>query len=577
MPRIPSSRQPSSRTLAPYRETAESKARRRRNYPNDCYLDFDTQILAMFWTKDGAVPGQVTVYPRDDLRVRLSDHKIALAEAGFEMNDRGIHVFVPPITNMDGGCADCACEWGWAECGWDTPLRVHAAGDAILLSYADVEDLKDFYLHERHCTFQPIYPSHSMVNFKKPASETEAMLREVVPRPDEDDFNFDPCPKGYSHGFQLDGGGILPHRRATWALLCDGSADSSMLGEPVQRCAPQRGKHFPPDTMEVYKLSCDLERAFAVIYEQRHDNLPALPPKAADRMSIKLNHTRRVIEGLNPDYLPDNPDILDTGLDVKGKSKEINAVIDTADSDSDSDFEDDVFDVFDTPENALELVLPTNAPGCLACVAIFFKRGTPPYVAKWWAPDPTSFTFDTYAFPHSSPNTSFLLYKMCLRFAPAYSTTDEGYTNVAQPLNLVGRGKYLVFRKDTINPVDCPGLSKWKQRARDSAEAELADQGQFVTASSRPPSSVPRSSADDELGDEVSTQLDIPRAVHTPIAGPSRLKRRGLKRKAMPEDAAMSKKQKLQVRGDTSNDPLVIATSDPDYYSDSSDVVIVEK
>ncbi|KAJ6530083.1 hypothetical protein B0H19DRAFT_1082493 [Mycena capillaripes] len=139
MPRIPSSRQISSRTLAPYRETAESKARRRRNYPNDCYLDFDTQILAMFWTKDGAVPGQVTVYPRDDLRVRLSDHKIALAEAGFEMNDRGIHVFVPAITNMDGGCADCACAWGWAECGWDTPLRVHATGDAILLSSADDE------------------------------------------------------------------------------------------------------------------------------------------------------------------------------------------------------------------------------------------------------------------------------------------------------------------------------------------------------------------------------------------------------------------------------------------------------
>ncbi|KAJ7238316.1 hypothetical protein B0H12DRAFT_1075306 [Mycena haematopus] len=172
MPRAPKSSQLApSPTFTPYRETAASKSRRGRNYPNDFKLDFDTQILALFWFEDGTAPGQVTVYPRDDLRVRLSDHKIALAEGGFEMSDREIMVYVRLI---DGGCRECSGGWGWADCGWDTPLRVHSAGDAILLSYADVTDLKDFPLYERHVS--------GSTDFTMAPSRTVVTLPRIIPR-----------------------------------------------------------------------------------------------------------------------------------------------------------------------------------------------------------------------------------------------------------------------------------------------------------------------------------------------------------------------------------------------------------
>jgi hypothetical protein len=58
------------------------------------------------------------------------------------------------------------------------------------------------------------------------------------------------------------------------------------------------------------------------------------------------------------------------------------------------------------------------------------------------------------------------------------------------------------------------------------------------------------------------------------VAGPSR------KRKAsvMPEKRVagqLSKKQKLQLYGNNADEPLSVSTSDVDYFSDSSDVIVM--
>lgn len=77
------------------------------------------------------------VYPREDLRVRLSDHKIALSKVGFEKGNTSIQVYIRDSLEEGG-------QGHWWECTWDTPLRVHNTGDAIMLCYEDVEELKDF-------------------------------------------------------------------------------------------------------------------------------------------------------------------------------------------------------------------------------------------------------------------------------------------------------------------------------------------------------------------------------------------------------------------------------------------------
>lgn len=140
--------------------TAANRLRREAQLPNDKYLDFDKPILGLIWLKvtnhnparacvgltapqDGQTPSQVPLYPREDMRVRLSDHKVALAEVGFEEGSDAIEVYYDDRTHNGSG---------WYRCTWDTPLRVGRAGDVILISYMLVKDTKDFNLFLSFCT-----------------------------------------------------------------------------------------------------------------------------------------------------------------------------------------------------------------------------------------------------------------------------------------------------------------------------------------------------------------------------------------------------------------------------------------
>ncbi|KAJ7934698.1 hypothetical protein B0H13DRAFT_1854994 [Mycena leptocephala] len=116
---------PSSLRPPPLRQTEASKARRRREYPMDDHLDFNTQILVMLWLKDDENPLKLVLYPREDLRVRLSDYKVVLAEAGLEQTDLKLHVYVADSRGVQGA---------WIRCAWDAPLRVHGAGDGRVFS-----------------------------------------------------------------------------------------------------------------------------------------------------------------------------------------------------------------------------------------------------------------------------------------------------------------------------------------------------------------------------------------------------------------------------------------------------------
>ncbi|KAF8131734.1 hypothetical protein K438DRAFT_1885390, partial [Mycena galopus ATCC 62051] len=110
------------------RPTRALTERRLFNWPLDTMLDFGTPITTLLWLRV------------DDLRVRLSDHRIAFRAVGFEEQDiprprRYYH-------DEDGPT--------WVRCSWDTPLRVAGPGDTILLKRKDVDSERDFAVHEPH-------------------------------------------------------------------------------------------------------------------------------------------------------------------------------------------------------------------------------------------------------------------------------------------------------------------------------------------------------------------------------------------------------------------------------------------
>ncbi|KAJ7602719.1 hypothetical protein DFH06DRAFT_1324535 [Mycena polygramma] len=122
------------------RYTDRSLLRRAADHVSDRFLDFHTQIPTMIWTKEGAEPVQIVLYPREDLRVRLCDHAEALAAVGFTQDD----VKYPQRHLREDGVGV------WRPFAWDTPLKISAAGDALLIGAPDVEDHKDFRIHEPH-------------------------------------------------------------------------------------------------------------------------------------------------------------------------------------------------------------------------------------------------------------------------------------------------------------------------------------------------------------------------------------------------------------------------------------------
>jgi hypothetical protein len=91
--------------------------------------------------QDNEPHAQVTLYPREDMRIRLSDHKLALAEVGFEKGKGPICVYAE----------DARRQSGWYTCTWDTPLRVNKVGDVLMLTYGHVNEMLDFCTVGHHC------------------------------------------------------------------------------------------------------------------------------------------------------------------------------------------------------------------------------------------------------------------------------------------------------------------------------------------------------------------------------------------------------------------------------------------
>ncbi|KAJ7073386.1 hypothetical protein B0H15DRAFT_963739 [Mycena belliarum] len=163
------------------RASEVSRGRRGLAAPTDKYLDFDTQITTMIWLADNTDPVQTVLYPREDLRVRLSDHKLELAGIGLEI---AAQEFLPARFYRETGAGR------WWTCGWNTPLKVCAPGDTILLVASGVSDLKDFEVHEPHLRIVDNF-CHADTHLNPPGLTLESLRRRRREYPSDSllDFN----------------------------------------------------------------------------------------------------------------------------------------------------------------------------------------------------------------------------------------------------------------------------------------------------------------------------------------------------------------------------------------------------
>ncbi|KAJ7797784.1 hypothetical protein B0H14DRAFT_3493274 [Mycena olivaceomarginata] len=384
---------------------------------------------------------------------------------------------------------------------------------------------------------------------ESPIGESEAVVRELILPPDKRDFNTQPCPNNYVHTLCADVGDVLATRTGSWTLIC--------------------GHHPHADIVEALKLHRLLKRYLPLCHRKMYELFdgadgepwPALPPNAADRMTDMLTCIRKVLQQLIPGDLPDEPTEL---LNVPSPET------DEFDIDLQSDVSelyegDDGItgqDALDPDERMLKLIVPRT--GCELIVVVFFRPETPPYVGRWWAPNAAAFQFSDYQFQHSA-----YTFRRLLRCDGEIHRCEPGY----QPRRSgkvpdLSQGHDRPMPRAAIENLDpsCPGFSR-----RGTRKQHVVSQSPTLCLFSlralmhplvAPAAPVPGPS-----------WRPAPRTP-SPVAGPSR------KRKAsvMPEKRVaglLSKKQKLQLYGNNADEPLSISTSDADYFSDSSNIIVM--
>lgn len=195
---------------------------------------------------------------------------------------------------------------------------------------------------------------------------------------------------------------------------------------------------------------------------------------------------------------------------------------------------------------------------------MYTKYGADPYHARCWTRDST-FDVSAYAFPDVPVTATLLLYNV---------TNLEQYVPVVGPINMVGRGKFLIFRESSLrrNTFACPRLNIWERRAREWAEMKSMGQLQPVTAGPSASSAV-----DSRVNSGVSRPLK--RTASVGPASPTSGKKQKGEGKPQPRPTKQqAHRRKIQDHGFAGQSPISITTSDPDFASDveiSSEVEIL--
>ncbi|KAJ7096751.1 hypothetical protein B0H15DRAFT_826335 [Mycena belliarum] len=107
-------------------------------------IDRSTPVMIMCWKADYSAPTQLTVYARDDLHVRMEDHKLVLGSAEHQIEMGNTLQRFMPGRQFDKG--------RWVTIRWDSPIPVQGAGHRIILRYRGVKQMEHWAAHSA-CAF----------------------------------------------------------------------------------------------------------------------------------------------------------------------------------------------------------------------------------------------------------------------------------------------------------------------------------------------------------------------------------------------------------------------------------------
>ncbi|KAJ6575939.1 hypothetical protein DFH09DRAFT_1078299 [Mycena vulgaris] len=325
------------------------------------------------------------------------------------------------------------------------------------------------------------------IYFKPPVSAAETLLRELVGPPDYKEFSMALCTTGQDHGFQMNVGRAVATRIGIWELICEAAQQA--------QCHSQRGRERRVEDMKKYwKILAE----FTPFNDAIDQACPPLPPVAAQKMAEKLESARQLLAQLAAALVPPNPEVAQdiVGSMHKGKGKTVEMETpfgvlpqprkpwmlnsDSAhifgDASDTSDWLDQGDAVvpeerqLDVPEGELEVVCPEgeeqdgDLEARLVRVVVYTAADKPPFHGILWAPRPMSFKFGAYTYKLPVEGTA--------RSYRGYSTISGTYDPAWVPVNMVGRGNFMVYRKSSLHRHDCPGLLTWERRAAESVEHE---------------------------------------------------------------------------------------------------------
>ncbi|KAJ7488484.1 hypothetical protein B0H11DRAFT_2230017 [Mycena galericulata] len=336
-----------------------------------------------------------------------------------------------------------------------------------------------------------------------PINATEAMLHELVPGPDFDLFDTTPCPYHCEHYAKLELGLVLAFRTCTWSFRCSGG-----------RCRPQFGEQLPADEWrKLVRLRDDHQKRYYMCEQlqsaaDQADHLlsdfydmgdcPPLPENAARQMIAKLDATRTRISEMDSLVIPLDPEVLKSledmpSLSLLEESEQSNKLASLGilnspfrgTSPGDSDDSDSVPKWVDNePEPAeeeLDVLFPTYITGTedrnvrdhLLSLGrqvhsiIYSKPHELPYHAICWAPNPEKYSLADYRLPHPLSRVSL----------HDYDVVNDKYEPADEAINLVGRGKLMIYRNPDVTRTNCRRLYRWEEQARDSHRLEVQAYG----------------------------------------------------------------------------------------------------
>ncbi|KAJ7140632.1 hypothetical protein C8R44DRAFT_866339 [Mycena epipterygia] len=319
------------------------------------------------------------------------------------------------------------------------------------------------------------------IELRLPTSPAGRMLLELVPPLDKSQFTFKRCNLGHIHYFQLEEGEGDPQRIGSFVMRCPGPLIRT--GPARVRCPPNYGKTRPPDQVrkllwlrDSYKHQYDAANILTVHLKGVGDvlqaywslgNCPPLPQNAGIRLSNKLEAARNVVDNLHLDaeLISSDPEILeDIGRLARpsGPVAEFKVDDSASDCDWDAEYIDETPDL-DPSDDTLPLVLPSPPNGSNSRqmrIITYSKPDERPRIVICWVQDEKSFILDSYPSPLSEGTYLF------------YCVIHERYLSAEDPINLIGRGNFLILVQTDVLHSHCPRIQIWEERVRDIAEMD---------------------------------------------------------------------------------------------------------